>query len=87
MVKVDGIWYAKKSDAPNLGSLTCFECSGPNDMLRKYSGLKADYNKLPKYDKAGETKLSLLGGSIFIAADTGEIYTYVATNKTWPQTV
>ena len=86
MYLYDGIWYQRKADAPNLGSLQCVEAHGPNDMIRQYSGLKSDFDKLPKYDKAGVRKVTLMTGSTFIAADSGEVYTYVATNKTWTQT-
>lgn len=79
MIKYDGIWYEKQSDIPDLGSLSCVEAHGPLDMIRQYSGLKADFSKLPKYSQ-------LLTGSTFIAADTGEVFTYVAKDKTWHQT-
>ena len=86
MYKYDGIWYQKKSDAPDLGSLSCVEAHGPDDMIRQYSGKKSDYSKLPKYASAGISRLSLMTGSTFIAADTGEVFTYVAADKTWYQT-
>lgn len=79
MVKYDGIWYDSMDDIPDLGSLNCVEAHGPLEMVRQYSGLQADFSKLPKYDQ-------LLTGSTFIAADTGVLYTYVATDKTWHQT-
>lgn len=87
MYKYDGVWYQKKSDAPDLGSLNCVEAHGPNDMIRQYSGKIADFSKLPKYDNAGLNGASLQTGSTFIAADTGEVYTYVSKDKTWHQTV
>lgn len=85
MVNVDGIWYSKKSDAPDLRSLTCVDKHGPNEMIRSYRGLQTDFSKLPKYDKAGITKLSLMTGSECIMCDTGNLYLYSATNKTWNQ--
>lgn len=83
MVEVDGIWYESASDAPDLGSLGCSECHGPNNMVRFYEGLQADYSKLPKYDKAGLTGLSLMTGSKCFMYDSGNIYGYTASNKTW----
>lgn len=79
MIKYDGIWYQNKSDIPDLGSLNCVEAHGPLEMIRQYSGLKSDFSKLPKYPQ-------LQTGSTFIAADTGEVFTYVASDKTWHQT-
>ncbi len=87
MIRYDGIWYRSTSEIPDLGSLNCVEAHGPGDMIRQYSGLKADFSKLPKYASAGMTGLSLQTGSTFIAADTGEVFTYIAKDKTWYQTV
>lgn len=87
MIKYDGIWYQRKQDIPNLGSISCMEAHGPDDMIRQYSGLIADFSKLPKYNAAGINRLSLMTGSTFLAADTGEVYTYVATDHTWHKTV
>lgn len=80
MVKFDGIWYDSPSEFPNLGSLNCVEAHGPLEMIRSYRGLQADFSKLPKYPQ-------LQTGSTFLAADTGNFYTYVASDKTWHQTV
>lgn len=76
MVKIDGIWYEDKSQAPNLGSLNCVEAHGQLEMIRSYRGLQSDFSKLPKYPQ-------LQTGSTFLAADTGNFYTYVAKDKTW----
>lgn len=83
MYEIDGIWYARKADAPDLGSLACSEAHGPNNMIRFYEGLQADFSKLPKYDRAGITHLSLMTGSKCLMYDSGNIYGYTASNKTW----
>lgn len=76
MVKYDGIWYESESQFPDLGSLNCVEAHGPLEMIRSYRGLQADFSKLPKYPQ-------LQTGSECLMYDTGNVYGYIATNKSW----
>lgn len=70
---VDGITYNKGEEIPDLGSWECIRSEG---MQRFYYGLSMDVNKLPKYD-------CLDSGSKAQCTDTGEVYAYLSSTKTW----
>lgn len=72
--KIDGVWYDDIDDAPDLGSIRCTREAGSDCMIRDYSGLSADIGKLPKYVRTGST---------FFCVDTGDIYFFEETQKTW----
>ncbi len=69
--RVDGVWYDDMSQAPDLGSIKCTRYEG---MIRHYSGLSTDVDKLPHYVRTGSTCLMV---------DTGEMYFYEETSDTW----
>lgn len=72
-IRKDDKVYSRKEDVPNLGSLVC---TSQNGSIRNYEGLAADADKLPTYD-------DLATGSSFFAVDTGDLYKYEKTTKTW----
>lgn len=74
-VIVDGISYEPGEQVPDLGSISCISAKG---MLRNYTLLSKDVDKLPTYD-------NLKSGSTALAVDTSEVYVYESTTKTWYQ--
>lgn len=73
MITYDGQQYNDASEIPNMGSLVCVSVNG---NMREYRGLRADFDKLPKYSNLGT-------GSSCLFLDTGEYAEYMAYNKTW----
>ena len=73
MKVVDGHIYEDGAVIPDLGSL---ECTGYEGKKRFYTGLSADFDKLPKYD-------DLATDSTVKFIDTGDFYYYHAPTKTW----
>lgn len=74
-VVVDGVSYEPGVEVPDLGSITCISAK---DMLRNYTLLSKDVDKLPTYD-------NLKSGSTALVVDTSEVYVYELTTKTWYQ--
>lgn len=72
----DGRWYAMGDDIPDLGSFVAMPGS---DKIRNYEGLSKDTQKLPKYD-------DLETGSSAFCVDTGQLFKYEKTTKTWYET-
>lgn len=74
-VVIDGHYYAKGDEIPDLGSLVCTSAVG---NIRSYEGHYDDRNKLPKYD-------DLSTGSSAFLSDNGNfvLYKYYADTKTW----
>lgn len=70
---VDGHWYKPGEEVPDLGSFVAMPGS---DKVRNYEGLSADVSRLPKYD-------DLETGSSAFCVDTGQLYKYEKTTKTW----
>lgn len=73
MVTFDGHNYESMEDIPDIGSWECVEAIGNK---RKYWGMSADVDKLPKYDDMGT-------GSEALCLDTGDVYGYHAHTKQW----
>lgn len=69
----DGQYYQKGEEIPDLGS---FVATSINGNIRNYEGLSGDVSKLPKYD-------NLSTGSSAFCVDTGDLYKYEKTTKTW----
>ena len=69
----DGHYYQKGEEIPDLGSFVAMPGSG---KLRNYNGLSKDIGKLPKYN-------DLITGSSAFCMDTGQLFNYEATTKTW----
>lgn len=69
----DGQFYEKGEEIWDLGSFVATSVSG---NIRNYEGLSGDISKLPKYD-------NLSTGSSAFCVDTGQLYKYEATTKTW----
>lgn len=61
-VVVDGVSYEPGWEVPDLGSVSCISAKG---MLRNYTLLSEDVDKLPTYD-------NLKSGSTALAVDTSE---------------
>ena len=68
------------AEAGDLGSWICTDVRMDKTygtyQIRSYSGLSTDVSKLPKYD-------DLATGSSAYCVDSGAIYMYDATAKTW----
>lgn len=73
LIIMDGHWYEPGQEVPDLGSFVAMPGS---DKVRNYEGLSADVGKLPKYD-------DLETGSSAFCVDTGDLYKYEKTTKTW----
>lgn len=73
LIIMDGHWYEPGQEVPDLGSFVAMPGS---DKVRNYEGLSADVGKLPKYD-------DLETGSSAFCVDTGQLYKYEKTTKTW----
>lgn len=69
----DGQLYKKGEEIHDLGSFVATSISG---NIRNYEGLQKDISKLPTYD-------SLSTGSSAFCVDTGKLFKYEATTKTW----
>lgn len=69
----DGQLYNEGDEIPDLGSFVATSVDG---NIRDYEGLSKDFDKLPKYNDLGT------GSSAFLI-DTGQLYEYEATTKTW----
>lgn len=69
----DGHIYQKGEEIPDLGSFVATSVDG---HIRGYEGLSADIEKLPQYDDLGT-------GSSAFCVDTGQLFKYEATTKTW----
>lgn len=69
----DGHWYSAGQDIPDLGS---FMATSVDGGIRGYEGLSKDIYKLPKYD-------DLWTGSSAFCVDTGQLFKYESTTKTW----
>lgn len=72
----DGHWYGKGDEIPDIGS---FVSTSSTEKIRNYEGLARDVNKLPKYD-------DLETGSSAFCVDTGQLFKYEKTTKTWYET-
>lgn len=72
-VVIDGQFYKQGEDIWDLGSFVATSVSG---QIRNYEGLSSDVSKLPKYD-------NLETGSSAFCVDTGDLYKYEKTTKTW----
>ena len=72
----DGRWYAPGDEMLDLGT---FVSQSGNDKVRSYEGLAKDVSKLPKYD-------DLETGSSAFCVDTGQLFIYEKTTKTWYET-
>lgn len=70
---VDGHWYEPGQEVPDLGSFVALPGS---DKIRNYEGMSADVGKLPRYE-------DLETGSSALCVDTGQLYKYEKTTKTW----
>lgn len=62
-IVVDGITYKKGDTIPDFGSIGCVKAKG---MLRKYTGLQADYDKLPTYVSDGSSCIMVDSGNLYI---------------------
>lgn len=71
----DGKYYDSAEEVPDLGTFVATSVSG---KIRNYEGLSKDVGKLPNYDDLGT-------GSSAFCLDTGELYKYEKTTKTWYQ--
>lgn len=71
MIKFDGQYYENESDVPEFSSIRLVNEKG---NIRDYEGLIADVSKLPTY---------VLTGSSFFALDTGAVYKFDESTKTW----
>ena len=69
----DGHWYNPGDELPDLGSFVAMPAS---DKVRNYSGLSRDIGKLPIYS-------DLMTGSSAFCVDTGQLFNYESTTKTW----
>lgn len=69
----DGQTYYSGDEIWDLGSFVATSVSG---QIRNYEGLSSDVSKLPKYD-------NLSTGSSAFCVDTGDLYKYEKTTKTW----
>lgn len=69
----DGQFYKKGEEIWDLGSFVATSVSG---NIRNYEGLSGDIAKLPKYN-------DLSTGSSAFCVDTGQLFKYEATTKTW----
>lgn len=72
-VVIDGQFYKQGDEIWDLGSFVATSVSG---QIRNYEGLSSDVSKLPKYDDLGT-------GSSAFCIDTGDLYKYEKTTKTW----
>lgn len=72
-VVIDGQFYKQGDEIWDLGSFVATSVSG---QIRNYEGLSSDVSKLPKYD-------DLQTGSSAFCVDTGDLYKYEKTTKTW----
>lgn len=72
-VVIDGQFYKQGDEIWDLGSFVSTSVSG---QIRNYEGLSSDVSKLPKYD-------DLQTGSSAFCIDTGDLYKYEKTTKTW----
>lgn len=72
----DGHWYNPGDEIPDLGSFVAMPGS---DRVRNYEGLSVDVTKLPKYN-------DLETGSSAFCVDTGQLFKYEKTTKTWYET-
>lgn len=72
-VVIDGQFYKQGDEIWDLGSFVATSVSG---QIRNYEGLSSDVSKLPKYD-------DLQTGSSAFCIDTGDLYKYEKTTKTW----
>lgn len=72
-VVIDGQFYKQGDEIWDLGSFVATSVSG---QIRNYEGLSSDVSKLPKYDDLGT-------GSSAFCVDTGDLYKYEKTTKTW----
>lgn len=73
IVVQDGRTYEAGAEVPDMGSLTATSVDGG---VRNYEGYSRDFDKLPTYD-------DLVTGSSAYFQDTGDLYKYEATTKTW----
>ena len=73
VVKQDGQTYQPGQEVPDMGSISCINAKG---NIRKYVGLSKDIDKLPKYEDLGS-------GSSCLFVDTGGLYIYESTSKSW----
>lgn len=69
----DGQFYKKGEEIHDLGSFVATSVFG---NVRNYEGLSKDIGKLPQYD-------NLSTGSSAFCLDTGDLYKYEQTTKTW----
>lgn len=69
----DGLVYSKGDEIPDLGSFVATSADG---NIRNYEGLSADIDKLPRYDSLGT-------GSSAFCLDTGQLFKYERTTRTW----
>ena len=72
----DGQRYENGQEIHDLGSLVATSTSGG---VRNYEGLSKDRDKLPVYD-------DLETGSSAFFVDTGQLFKYEKTTKTWYET-
>lgn len=72
-VVIDGQFYKQGDEIWDLGSFVATSVSG---QIRNYEGLSSDVSKLPKYN-------DLQTGSSAFCIDTGDLYKYEKTTKTW----
>lgn len=72
-VVIDGQFYKQGDEIWDLGSFVATSVSG---QIRNYEGLSSDVSKFPKYD-------DLQTGSSAFCVDTGDLYKYEKTTKTW----
>lgn len=72
-IVIDGQFYKQGDEIWDLGSFVATSVSG---QIRNYEGLSSDVSKLPKYD-------DLQTGSSAFCVDTGDLYKYEKTTKTW----
>lgn len=75
-VVFDGHSYSEGETIPDLGSFVATSVDG---KIRNYEGLAKDVSKLPKYDDLGT-------GSSAFCVDTGQLFKYEKTTKTWYET-
>lgn len=69
----DGQLYKEGDEIWDLGS---FVATSVNGKIRDYEGLSRDIDKLPRYDDLGT-------GSSAFCLDTGQLFKYEKTTKTW----
>ena len=70
----DGQSYKRGETVHDLGSFVCTEVTAGN--VRSYTGLSTDISKLPTYEGLG-------AGSSAYCVDSGELYMYDKSTKTW----